>query len=228
MDVAQNIQKLEQSIAGYAQKAGVLRETITVIAVSKTKPAEAVAQAYEAGYRAFGENKVQEMLEKMEELPQDIDWNYIGVLQTNKVKYIIDKGIFLIHSLDRESLAGELQRQCVKKDKTVDVLVQLNISKEDTKSGVYLEELDAFMDKVAELSNIRVKGFMTIGPFTEDEVEIRNVFAQAKKEFDRFATQIEGFQYLSMGMTNDYGYAILEGANMLRIGSAIFGNRIYK
>jgi len=227
MGIAENIKRLEESIGEYARKAGVARKEIHVIAVSKTHSAQAVQQAYNAGYRAFGENKVQEYLQKAPELPQDICWNFIGRLQTNKVKYIIDGNIALLHSLDRLSLLEELSRQCDRAGTQLDALVQLNIAKEETKAGLDPAEMEGFLSEAAKHPRIHIKGLMTIGPNVTDEGRIRKVFAQAKQIFDHYAAQLDGFEHLSMGMTHDYGLAILEGSNMLRIGSAIFGERNY-
>lgn len=227
MGIAENIEKLERSIGEYAHRAGVRRDEITVVAVSKTHPTPTVKQAYDAGFRIFGENKVQELIGKAPELPGDIRWNFIGRLQTNKVKYIIDGKIALLHSLDRLSLLEELSRQCQKTDTQLDALVQLNIAKEETKAGLDPAGLDSFLGETAKHPRIRIKGLMTIGPNVEDEGQIRRVFAQAKQIYDKYAAQLDGFEYLSMGMTHDYGLAVLEGSNMLRIGSAIFGERTY-
>ncbi len=227
MSVAENLGRVQEKIAAAARRAGVKPSEVHLIAVSKTVDADTVKEAYDAGMRAFGENRVQELLKKSEILPEDIRWNLIGQLQTNKVKYIIDDRVFLIHSLDRFSLAQELQKECEKKDARVDALVQVNVSKEDTKSGLFLEDMDAFLESIAEFDRITLKGIMTIAPYTDDRVYLRKLFAQAKAVYDFRKKQYPAFEYLSMGMSNDYEDAILEGANMVRVGTAIFGDRIY-
>jgi len=228
MDLAENIKNVQEKIADYAGRAGVPAEGIRLVAGSKTVDADVVRQAYGLGLDTFGENRVQEFLRKSEALPKDIKWNLIGQLQTNKVKYIIDNGVDLVHSLDRLPLAQELQKECVKKDAFIDALVQVNIAKEETKSGLYLEEVEDFFEQAGGFDRIRFRGFMTIAPYTDDRAYLRKIFAQAKALYDHWKPHFKGFDYLSMGMSGDYGEAILEGANMVRVGSAIFGERIYK
>ena len=228
MELAQNIEKVQENIEDYARQAGVPADGIRLVAVSKTVDTDVVQKAYGLGLRTFGENRVQEFLRKREALPKDIKWNLIGQLQTNKVKYIIDNGVELVHSLDRLSLAQALQKECDKKGAFIDALVQVNVAKEETKSGLYLEEVDDFFEKIADYDKIRVRGFMTIAPYTDDRAYLRNIFAQTKALYDRWKPSFESFDYLSMGMSGDYGEAILEGANMVRVGTAIFGERIYK
>ncbi len=225
--IAENVQRVLEDIEHSCARAGVPRESVELVAVSKTVGAEKICEAYEAGLRMFGENKVQEFVHKSEELPQDVRWNIIGQLQTNKVKYIIDRKIYLLHSLDRESLAEKLQSHCESRGALVDVLVQLNLSKEETKAGVYADDVDAFIDMLQKKDRLRIKGIMTIGPNTDDESRVRSVFAQAKAIYDRLAGQIDGIEHLSMGMSQDYEAAILEGSNMVRIGTAVFGRRDY-
>ena len=161
-------------------------------------------------------------------MPSDIKLKLIGHLQTNKVKYIINNGVALLHSLDRLSLAQELQKECVKKNTSIDALIEVNIAKEESKSGLYLEQVDAFLDEIADFDRICLKGFMTVAPYTEDRTYLRKIFAQAKTLYDAKKKDFPGFKYLSMGMSNDYEDAILEGSNMVRVGTAIFGSRIYK
>lgn len=225
--IEKNIREVRERVARCAAQAGKKPEDITLVCVSKTKPKEAILEAYDAGIRQFGENRVQEFLEKYDELPGDIKWNLIGQLQTNKVKYIIDKGLFLLHSLDRKSLADELLKQCKKNAVTIDALVQVNIAKEDTKSGVYEEDLEAFLEGLLGQSHIRLKGLMTIAPFSPDESYVRGIFAKTKALYDKYAPVAGSFEYLSMGMSGDFEWAILEGSNMVRVGTSIFGNRVY-
>ncbi|MEA4854473.1 MAG: YggS family pyridoxal phosphate-dependent enzyme [Christensenella sp.] len=228
MSLQENIESVQERIAQYEAKAGVPENSVQLVAVSKTVDTQTVREAYDLGLRMFGENRVQEFLRKSEELPKDIDWNLIGQLQTNKVKYIINNKIALLHSLDRLSLAQELQTECVKKDASIETLVQVNIAKEDTKSGLYIEDVEAFFEEIKDFDRIHVRGFMTIAPFTDDRVYLRKVFAAAKKLYDLWKPSFERFDTLSMGMSGDYGEAILEGANMVRVGSAIFGARHYQ
>ena len=228
MGLAENIAKVRENIASAAQRAGRKQEEISLVAVSKTVDADMVEAAYREGLRCFGENRVQEFLKKSEVLPKDIEWNLIGQLQTNKVKYIINNGVALLHSLDRLSLAQELQKECLKKNAYLDVLIELNIAKEESKSGLYLEQVDVFLDQIADFDRIRLKGFMTVAPYTDDRMYLRKIFAQAKALYDAKKKEFPGFQYLSMGMSNDYEDAILEGSNRVRVGTAIFSSRIYK
>ncbi|WP_066684055.1 YggS family pyridoxal phosphate-dependent enzyme [Christensenella intestinihominis] len=228
MGLSENIASVREKIASAAERAGRKAEDITLVAVSKTVGAEVVEAAYREGLRCFGENRVQEFVKKSEVLPKDIEWNLIGQLQTNKVKYIINDGVALLHSLDRFSLAQELQKECVKKDAYLDALIEVNIAKEESKSGLYLEQVDAFLDQIAGFDRIRLRGFMTVAPYTDDRAYLRKIFAQAKALYDAKKKDFPGFRYLSMGMSNDYEDAILEGSNMVRVGTAIFGSRIYK
>lgn len=226
MQISDNIKRVCEEIEYYSKKAWGSEDAVDLIAVSKTVAADKIEQAYNAGLRMFGENKVQEYVKKSENLAKDIKWNIIGQLQTNKVKYIIEKNIYLLHSLDRLSLAEELQRQCKKYNKTINALVQVNISGEQTKAGVSPEEVEAFFEELSCFDSIKIKGIMTIGPNTDDEVSIRNSFARTKVIYDKMAGQIEGMEYLSMGMSHDFAWAIQEGSNMVRVGSAIFGERV--
>lgn len=228
MSITENIMRVRGQIDSFETKAGVPNGSVELIAVSKTMPADKIQEAYDAGQRSFGENRVQEFLSKQEELPKDIRWNLIGRLQTNKVKYIISKDVYLLHSLDRIDLAKVLQQKLDAQGARLDALVQLNLSREDTKSGIYEEDLDAFMQALAAFPAITVKGFMTIGPMVGGEKEIREVFRRAKGIYDRFAAQSAAFQYLSMGMSHDFEWAIMEGSNMVRVGSAVFGERDYQ
>lgn len=227
MGLSNNIAAVREKIDASAAKAGVSGEEICLIAVSKTVDAAAVKEAYNAGLRNFGENRVQEFLKKSEVLPEDIHWNLIGQLQTNKVKYIINNGVALLHSLDRLALAQELQKECVKKDTSIDVLMQVNIAQEKSKSGLYMEEVEPFLEQLFVLDRVHLKGIMTIAPYTDDRYYLRKIFAQARELFDSKKKHYPGFEYLSMGMSNDYEDAILEGANMVRVGTAIFGSRVY-
>ena len=227
MDLRSNIEEVQQKIAKYAAQAGISAEDIRLVAVSKTVDIETIQAAYDLGLKTFGENRVQELVRKKEVLPADVRWNLIGQLQTNKVKYIINN-VELVHSLDRLALAKALQQECEKKQTVVEALVQVNIAKEETKSGLFEEEVEKFFEEISEFDRIHIRGFMTIAPFTDDRAYIRKVFARTKTLFDVWKPHFPKFDTLSMGMSNDYGEAILEGANMVRVGSAIFGARNYK
>jgi len=227
LSIKDNVKLVMDEISGYCKRAGVSETEVELVAVSKTVGADKIQEAYDAGLRMFGENRVQEFVKKSEELPKEIKWNLIGQLQTNKVKYIINKGIFLLHSLDRTVLAQALQKRCEMDDMCIDVLVQVNLTKEDTKSGIGENGVGGFLEELEKLDRINVKGLMTIGPTFGNEKEIREVFARAKKIYDNMKGQLPDIKYLSMGMSHDFGWAILEGSNMVRVGTAIFGSRNY-
>ena len=227
MSIAENLERVRERMAASCEKAGVPAGSVTLVAVSKTVGNEAIMEAYEAGQRDFGENRVQEYVRKAESLPADIRWNLIGHLQTNKAKYIIGPDIYLLQSLDRLELAEVLEKYCAARDVRLRVLVQVNLSREETKSGVYKEDLAEFLGDLSAYSHLDLKGLMTIGPHTDDEKAIRAVFAEAKALFDRLACQVPSFEFLSMGMSSDYELAILEGSNMVRVGTSIFGARNY-
>jgi hypothetical protein len=225
--IKDRLNEVYSNIERCAQLAGTDPAGIILVAVTKTKPVNMIREAYDAGHKIFGENRVQEFLEKKDELPADVKWNLIGRLQTNKVKYIINN-IWVLHSLDRLSLAEEIQKQCEKEDCTLHALLQVNVAGEDTKSGFSPAEVMSAAEVIARMKRIKVSGLMTIAPYTDDKDYLRKVFAQTRKLYERIADEkFEGFdlKYLSMGMSNDYCEAVKEGANMLRVGSAIFGDR---
>lgn len=227
--LSENLAEVEKNISRACLKSGRSREEVTLIAVSKTKPVHMLQEAYDLGIRTFGENKVQELTEKYDALPSDIQWHLIGHLQRNKVKYIIDKAA-LIHSVDSLRLAETIEKEARKHDLTANVLIEVNVAKEESKFGVLPEELDSFVDKIAQFSHIRVKGLMTIAPFTENPEENRPFFAGLRKlSVDIAAKNIDNItmSILSMGMTGDYQVAIEEGATMIRVGTGIFGARDY-
>ena len=223
------LQEVEKRIQAACDRAGRKREEVTLIAVSKTKPVETLQEAYDLGVRIFGENKVQELTAKYEALPKDIHWHMIGHLQTNKVKYIIDKAE-LIHSVDSLKLAETIEKEAAKHDLIADILVEVNVAEEESKFGMKMEEVIPFVEKVSAFPHVRVRGLMTIAPFVEDPEENRSIFADLhklyidikKKNHDRDTVSV-----LSMGMTNDYEVAIEEGATMVRVGTGIFGARNY-
>jgi pyridoxal phosphate enzyme (YggS family) len=204
---------------------------IVLVAVSKTKPVEAIKELYELGHLDFGENYVQELADKQKELPENIRWHFIGHLQTNKVKYIVPF-VHLIHGVDSLKLLKEVNRQAAKINRAVNVLLQVHISGEETKFGLDADELQSIMNStdLKELKNVCIMGLMGMASFTEDEQKIRKEFRYLKALFDKYAQQQTDncrFQILSMGMSADYSVAAEEGSNMVRIGSLIFGERQY-
>ena len=226
----ENLEKVEANIQAACDRAGRKRDEVTLIAVSKTKPVEMLKEAYDLGVRVNGENKAQELASKYEVLPKDIHWHMIGHMQRNKVKYIIDK-VDLIHSVDSIRLAETIDKEAEKHNLTANVLIEVNVAKEESKFGLMPEDVPAFVEEISKFPHIRVKGLMTIAPFVENPEENRPIFAQlrklsvdiAKKNIDNITMSI-----LSMGMTNDFETAIACGANMVRIGTAIFGARPYQ
>ena len=225
----ERLEEVEEKIQEACRRAGRDRSEVTLIAVSKTKPAEVLKEAYDLGIRVFGENKVQELTEKYEVLPKDIRWHMIGHLQTNKVKYIADK-VELIHSVDSLKLAETIEKEAAKRHRTIDILVEVNVAEEESKFGLKVEEVIPFIEKVAGFSHINVRGLMTIAPFVENPEKNRSVFADLRKlSVDITEKNIDNVNVsiLSMGMTNDYEVAIEEGATMVRVGTGIFGARDY-
>lgn len=227
--IKENIKLVKENMKKACEKAGRAYDTVSLIAVSKTKPVPALIEAYEAGCRDFGENKVQELVDKYEQLPKDIRWHMIGHLQRNKVKYIVGK-VALIHSVDSLRLAEEISKEAVKKNVNVDILVEVNVAEEESKFGTTTEEAIALVEKIAVLPGISVKGLMTIAPYVEKEEENRQHFVNLRqlsvdiknKNIDNVSMEI-----LSMGMTGDYRTAIEEGATYVRVGTGIFGDRDY-
>ena len=211
------------------EKVGRAKDDVTLIAVSKTKPASDIQTLYDYGVRDFGENKVQELTSKYEELPKDIRWHLIGHLQTNKVKYIVDK-VYLIHSVDSVKLAMEIEKEAAKKDIIVNILVQVNVANEDTKFGLDNSEVTNIVEEIAKLPHICIKGLMTIAPFVDDGEENRKYFNELKQlSVDIKAKNIDNvcMDMLSMGMSGDFETAIEEGATLVRVGTSIFGVRNY-
>lgn len=205
-----------------------LPEGVTLVAVSKTKPNEDILEAYEAGQRIFGENKVQEMVQKWEDLPKDIEWHMIGHLQRNKVKYMAEF-VSLIHGVDSPRLLKEINKQAKKHDRVIPCLLQIHIAEEDTKFGLDKTELDELINSEAfkAMDNIKIVGLMGMATFTDNKNQVRKEFAHLKSMFDDLTTKLTGITTLSMGMSGDYGIAIEEGSNMVRVGSSIFGARNY-
>ena len=211
------------------KKAGRASEDVTLIAVSKTKPVTMLQEIYDHGCRDFGENKVQELVDKYEVLPKDIKWHMIGHLQRNKVKYIVDK-VYLIHSVDSLRLAEEISKAALKKNVEVNILVEVNVANEETKFGTTSQEAIELVDKISKLPGIHIKGLMTIAPYVEDSEENRQYFAQLKQlSVDIITKNIDNvsMDILSMGMSGDYEVAVEEGATYVRVGTGIFGERDY-
>jgi len=194
----------------------------TLVAVSKTKSAEEILKVYSLGIRDFGENYVQELVLKMDTLPKDIRWHMIGHLQTNKVKEIVKRNIYMIESVDSIKLAKEINKEAIKNNKIVNVLVEVNIANDINKTGCQLEELDNLIKEVRNLSNLNLKGLMTIAPNIEDDNEIRKSFKKMQELKNKYELEL-----LSMGMSSDYKIALEIGTNIVRIGTKIFGERIY-
>ena len=225
----ENLENVEQKIQAACERSGRDRSEVTLIAVSKTKPAEMVQEAYDLGIRLFGENKVQEIMDKSEVLPADIHWHMIGHLQRNKVKYIVDK-VAMIHSVDSLRLAETIEKEAEKKNVVVPILIEVNVAQEESKFGLKPEEVLPFIEQIAGFSHIQVKGLMTIAPYVENAEENREIFRELKKlSVDIAAKNINNvtMSVLSMGMTGDYMVAVQEGATMVRVGTGIFGARNY-
>jgi len=220
MNIAESIRSLQRTIPGH----------VSIVAVSKTKPVSAIMQAYEAGQRIFGENKVQELVLKHSQLPSDVEWHFIGHLQTNKVKYI-SPFIRLIHSIDSLNLLLEVDKEALKNNRITDCLLQFHIATEDTKFGLSLEEAELIMgsEHFTNMHNVRIAGVMGMSSFTEDMEVVRKEFKVLVGYFrllkSRYFYQTDSFRELSMGMSGDYLIAIEEGSTMVRIGTSIFGNR---
>jgi len=216
-DITQNLKQFKSE----------LPEDVTLVAVSKTKPNEDLQEAYDAGQRIFGENKIQEMTDKWEALPKDIQWHMIGHVQTNKVKYMAPY-VSLIHSADRLKLFKEINKEAKKNERVIDVLLQVKIAEEDSKFGMPPEEAKTFLEenKAANYPHVNIVGLMGMASFVDDETQIKREFAQLEKIYNTFKEQY-AFSVLSMGMSGDYKLALEHGSTMVRVGSAIFGARNY-
>ena len=200
-----------------------LTEDVTLVAVTKTKPNSAIEEAYGVGHRDFGENKVQELCQKAEELPNDIHWHMIGHLQRNKVKYIAPF-VHLIHGVDSDRLLTEINKQGAKNNRVIDVLIQLHIAEESSKFGFSYDEAASLFSNENQFPNVRIVGLMGMATFTEDKTQIAREFETLSAFYDTWKAQ-NSFSVLSMGMSNDYPIAIASGSNMIRVGSLIFGRR---
>lgn len=222
MSIAENIEKVKAN----------LPENVSLVAVSKTKPAELLLEAYNCGQRTFGENKVQEMVWKYDELPKDIEWHFIGHLQTNKIKYIAPF-VHLIHGVDSFKLLKSIDAEAKKAGRIIPCLLQFYIAEEETKFGLSMQEATEMLNsnEYKVLGNVKISGVMGMATYTDDENQIRKEFANLKKYFEKlkseFFTANFDFKEISMGMSGDYLIAIAEGSTMVRIGSTIFGERNY-
>lgn len=223
------LENIQDSIKKHAEMSKRKSEDITLIAVSKTYPASAIEEAMALGLEHFGENKVQELMSKVELVKGEPKWHLIGHLQTNKVKYVVGH-VALIHSVDSLKLAKEIEKQSAKKGIITSILIEVNVAKEDSKYGVYMEDVLELVREISLLSHVKVEGFMTVAPFTNEPEENRPIFRALynlsvdiqKQNIDNISTSL-----LSMGMSNDYKIAIEEGATLIRIGTALFGARDY-
>lgn len=227
--IKENIEAVQANIEAACQKAGRDPKEVTLIAVSKTKPLSDIEEAIDCGMMEFGENKVQELVDKIEHVSRPVHWHLIGHLQTNKVKYIADKGL-LIHSVDSVKLAKEIQKEAVKKQADCDILLEVNVAGEESKFGFTCEEVPDAVAEIAQLSKVHIQGLMTIAPFVENPEDNRVIFAKLHKLLlDIKSRNIDNvnMNVLSMGMTNDYMVAVEEGATMVRVGTGIFGARNY-
>ena len=227
----EGLEDTQQAIINAARRAGRDPSEVTLVAVGKTKPASMIRELYDLGVRDFGENKVQELTAKYEELPKDIRWHMIGHLQSNKVKYIVDK-VAMIHSVDSLRLAQVIEKEAVKKDVDhVDVLLEVNVSGEESKYGMTPAEVEQQIDQFLDLKRVRICGFMTVAPFAEDPEEVRPYFKRLKQlSVDIQNKTIDNnidVGLLSMGMSGDFEAAIEEGASFVRVGTRIFGARNY-
>ena len=228
--IKENYFEVNEKVRKACDRAGRNRDGVTLIAVSKTKPLEDLREAYEAGARDFGENKVQELVDKIPQMPEDVRWHMIGHLQRNKVKYIVDK-VYMIHGVDSLKLGEEISKEAVKHGVTVRILIEVNVAGEDTKYGVSPEEAPLLAIGLSKLPGISLQGLMTIAPYVTDPEENRLIFAKlrqlavdiSEKNIDNVSMNV-----LSMGMTGDYEVAVEEGATFVRVGTGIFGERNYE
>lgn len=218
MDISENIKKHKEE----------LPENVKLVAISKTKPNEDILKAYRAGQRLFGENKIQEMTEKWEELPEDIEWHMVGHVQRNKVKYMAPF-VSLIHAVDSLKLLKEINKRAKQNERSINCLLQIKIAEEDSKFGISKEEAREILESEAysKMKNVKVIGLMGMATFTDDENQVKQEFSYLKKVMDEFQKDFPELTELSMGMSGDYKIAVECGSTMVRIGSSIFGARNY-
>ncbi len=227
--IKENMIQVQDAITKACERSGRNRSEVTLIAVSKTKPLSMIEEAYACGMREFGENKPQEMRDKAKELTYPVNWHMIGTLQTNKIKYVVGTAC-LVHSVDSLKLAAAIEAESLKKDCITDILLEINVAEEESKHGFTVEELLPAVKEIAEYPHLRLRGLMTVAPYTENAEENRLYFRKMKelivdinsKNIDNISMDI-----LSMGMSSDYEVAIEEGATMVRVGTGIFGERVY-
>ena len=227
--IQKNILETKEKIRQACKRSGRAEEEVTLIAVSKTKPLFMIKEAYEAGMLQFGENKPQEMRDKAKEFTASVNWHMIGTLQTNKIKYVVGTAC-MIHSVDSISLAYAIDKEATKKELVMDVLLEVNVAEEESKHGFSVNEIFPAVQELASLSHIRLRGLMTVAPYTENAEENRIYFRKMKEILvDINAKNIDNvcMDSLSMGMSSDYEVAIEEGATMVRVGTGIFGERNY-
>ena len=228
-DIRGNLEKVRQQIRQSAEGCGRSQDDVLLVAVSKTRTPEEINIAIEAGVTDIGENKVQEIMDKYDDI-KPVRWHMIGHLQTNKVKYIIDK-VSMIHSVDSYKLAAEINKRAAACGITMDILLQVNSAQEESKFGIYTEETEGLIMQILDsCENIRIRGLMCIAPYADDPEDIKKYFDSVKEQYDQFSTIDHpnlDFRYLSMGMSHDFPVAIEAGSNLVRVGSAIFGERDY-
>ena len=227
--IVENIKQVEENIKQACEKVGRNPEEVTLIAVSKTKPYTAIEEALPSGILDYGENKVQELTEKYEILPKDIRWHMIGHLQRNKVKYLVGK-VELIHSVDSLRLANQIETEFAKKNEIANILIEVNMANEESKFGITSETTEQLVREISKLEHIRIKGLMTIAPYTDNPETNRVYFRNMKKlsvDIEEKNIDNVSMNVLSMGMTGDYQVAIEEGATMVRVGTGIFGEKNY-
>lgn len=216
MSIKENLNQIKSTLPGH----------VTLVAVSKTKPVSDILEAYNSGHRIFGENKIQEMAEKWQQLPKDIEWHMIGHVQRNKVKYMAEF-VNLIHGVDNLKLLKEINKQALKHNRVIECLLQIHIAEEETKFGFDENEVTEliFSEEFKSLNNIKIVGLMGMATYTQDNDQIKEEFQSLKALYEKFRIQDPEFKILSMGMSGDYKLAIECGSNMVRIGSSIFGDR---
>ena len=228
-DIRGNLEKVRQQIRQSAEGCGRSQDDVLLVAVSKTRTPEEINIAIEAGVTDIGENKVQEIMDKYDDI-KPVRWHMIGHLQTNKVKYIIDK-VSMIHSVDSYKLAAEINKRAAACGITMDILLQVNSAQEESKFGISTEETEGLLMQILDsCENIRIRGLMCIAPYADDPEDIKKYFDSVKEQYDQFSTIDHpnlDFRYLSMGMSHDFPVAIEAGSNLVRVGSAIFGERDY-
>lgn len=218
VDIAQDLEKVKNEIGA----------KVTLVAVSKTKPESDITEAYNTGHRIFGENKIQEMTDKYENLPKDIEWHMIGHVQSNKVKYMAPF-VKLVHAVHKMKLLKEINKRAKENDRVINCLLQVKIAEEDTKYGMTAEEVETLLkdERLQSFENVRIKGLMGMATFTENKEQLKREFSSLQKLYHKLEKQEPGFDTLSMGMSGDYKVALEHDSNMIRVGSSIFGERNY-